>query len=156
MKQLLLFSATFLVLASCNNNETKEAKNADTTTIVAPAHEAAPVPDMHNAENALDYEGTYSGTVPCASCEGIVTTATLNKDKTFTLKEEYKGGKEPGTFDAKGTYEVKGNIATLKFTGKDADRTLKFHVGENQLFMLDANDKIIEGELAKNYILTKK
>ena len=51
---------------------------------------------------------------------------------------------------------MKGNIATLKFDGKDADRSLKFHVGENQLFMLDADDKRIEGELANNYVLIKK
>lgn len=151
MKKLFLFTLTVACFTACNTETTNhnEAEN-ETVTITAPA-----VPDGHSAENALDYEGTYLGTVPCASCEGIVTAVTLNKDKSFLLSEEYKGGKEPGTFDSKGTYEINGNIATLKFTGEDANRVVKFHVGENQLFMLDANDKIVEGDLAKNYILTK-
>ena len=31
----------------------------------------AGVPDMHNAENALDYQGTYKGVFPAADCPGI-------------------------------------------------------------------------------------
>lgn len=115
-----------------------------------------PVPDHHTAATALDYEGIYEGTVPCASCEGIEVTLVLNEDNTFTLKEVYKGGKEGGTFNSKGAYTVDGNIAKLQFAGKDADRNMAFHVGENQLFMLDANGKKAEGDLAKNYTLSKK
>lgn len=146
------------VFTACNSADSSKTTDAiDSTTVaVTPAPDTAQVPDMHNAENAIDYHGTYTGTVPCASCEGIETTVNLNADKTFTLKEVYKGGKEAGTFDAKGTYEVKGDIATLKFSGADADRSMAFHVGENQIFMLDADNKRIEGDLAKNYTLTKK
>lgn len=162
MKQIFWAMAAVAVFTACNNAEEAKTTNADSSTVVV---EPTPVtvdtttvkdPGNHTAENSLDYEGAYTGTVPCASCEGIETTINLNKDKTFTLNEVYKGGKEGGTFDAKGTYEVNGNIATLKFDGADADRKMAFHVGENQLFMLDANGKIVEGDLAKNYTLTKK
>lgn len=161
MKRLFVAVAITGAFISCNNASTnKTVETKDTTTVVTDHTVTTPadsgVTDMHHAENAIDYIGTYAGTVPCASCEGIEMNLDLKADKTFTLKETYKGGKEEGKFDSKGTYNVTGNIVALKFDGKDADRNVKFHVGEGQLFMLDADGKKVEGTLANNYILQKK
>src|SRR6187431_1282003 len=41
--------------------------------------------DSHNSMNSVDWVGTYRGVLPCASCEGIETELTLNKNKTYDL-----------------------------------------------------------------------
>ena len=76
MKKIFMLACACLLIAACNSNK----KSTDNTTIAANTE----VTDMHNAENALDYDGTYTGTFPAADCPGINITLTLNKDKTFT------------------------------------------------------------------------
>lgn len=116
--------------------------------------ESNPVPDMHTAEMSLDWKGTYEGVLPCASCEGIKTTLTLNNDKTYELKEVYITNK-PGqnTFNAKGKFEFQKDQSSLIRLDEQADKRV-FFVGEN---MLEARDSetgaVIEGDL--NYTLQK-
>ncbi len=38
---------------------------------------------MHNAENSLDYDGTYTGTFPAVDCPGINMTLTIKNTETF-------------------------------------------------------------------------
>ena len=76
MKKIFILACSCLFMVACGNNpKSGEASNADSTAVV----------DMHNAENSLDIEGTYTGTLPAADCPGIKTTLTLNNDKSFTL-----------------------------------------------------------------------
>ena len=35
------------------------------------------IPDMHTTMNSLDWDGTYTGILPCADCKGIETNITL-------------------------------------------------------------------------------
>ena len=93
MKKIFMLACACLLIAACNSNK----KSTDNTTIAADTE----VADMHNAENALDYDGTYTGTFPAADCPGINITLTLNKDKTFTLVSEYIDRKD-ATFTDKG------------------------------------------------------
>ena len=109
------------------------------------------VADMHNAENALDYDGTYTGTFPAADCPGINITLTLNKDKTFTLVSEYIDRKD-ATFTDKGNYTIEGNLITLQ-NGTEKNY---YKVGENTLTALDRDKQEITGELAEHYILHKQ
>lgn len=147
-------------LVACNNDTTtnKNQENNDSVTITTPplTENDAIIHDRHTAHNVTNYEGTYTGTLPCASCEGIATTLVLNKDKTFTLKEKYKGGKESGAFNSKGSYIVNDNVAILKCTSDDTKRIIKYQIEKNKLFMLDADGKKVEGSLAESYVLTKK
>lgn len=39
---------------------------------------------MHNAENSLDYDGTYTGTFPAADCPGINMTLTIKKTRLLS------------------------------------------------------------------------
>lgn len=96
----------------------------------------------------MDWAGTYSGTIPCASCPGINTHITLNADGTFEKSEEYLEEKD-GVFDTKGTFVwlADGSSVTL-------DEQV-YRVGENELIMLDAAGNVVEGDLAENYILKK-
>ena len=111
------------------------------------------VADMHNSENALDWAGTYEGTLPCADCPGIQLTLTINSDKTYSLQQEYLerdvANAEKGTF----TWNENGSIITLK---NEAGREDLYQVGENEIYRLDPDGNRITGEMADLYTLKKK
>lgn len=142
MKKLFILACACLLITSCNGNK-KNTDNAASTEAVAA--------DMHNAENSLDYEGTYTGTFPAADCPGINITLTLNKDKTFELISDYIDRKD-ATFKDKGSYTLSGNLITLINGGEKK----YYKVGENTLTALDNDKQEITGDLADFYILRKQ
>ena len=156
-KTLLILSLSSFILTACNkpnedstNHTNNVASQATNTQVVSPADTA------HNAQNSLDWDGTYKGLLPCADCEGIKTELKLNADHTFELEEEYKGGKgNEKKFESKGkfTFDSTGSIITLD---KNADER-KFFVGEN---FLEARNREtgtkIEGPIAEHYKLAKE
>ncbi|BAQ66497.1 copper resistance protein NlpE N-terminal domain-containing protein [Geminocystis sp. NIES-3709] len=103
--------------------------------------------------NSLDWNGVYQGIVPCASCEGIKTTLTLNEDLSFVMSRQYLGKSEE-VFEIKGTFKWNEAGNTISLDGiKDAPN--QFLVGENILFQLDMEGNRITGDLAEKYMLTK-
>lgn len=136
-----------LTMLSCNGNKQKENGLAAEQN----AKNATEVVDMHNAENSLDYWGTYVGTFPAADCPGIDMTLVINKDKSYTW--DYKYLERDATFQEKGTYTVEGNIMTL--TDKDGQVSY-FKVEEGQIRKLDNEKKQITGDLADMFILKMK
>ena len=112
---------------------------------------AVEVNDMHNAENALDYEGTYKGVLPAADCPGIETTLTLNPDKTFALHSVYID--KNSSFDEKGTYTVEEDLLTLQEEGGELSY---YSIEEKRLRKLDMEKQKITGELAEHYVLEKE
>lgn len=133
-------------LSGCNSNKKKAAEQAGEQAIPE-------VVDTHNSRNSLDYEGTYTGTLPCADCDGIVTEITLKGDD-FTMKLTYQGKEEGNnTFERSGKYiwDDAGRAITL-----DGDKHEQYQVGENILFKLDEDGKRITGDLAANYELRKQ
>lgn len=143
MKKLFILSLAAFALYSCGNTgKTVEEK---VTTVIEE------VADIHNAQNSLDYKGTYKGTLPAADAQGMETTITL-MDSTFTKDVVYIGKK--GKFSEKGKYSWNkdGNIIILE--GIDAPN--KYFVAENQLVALDMDGKKITGDLADKYILKKQ
>ena len=126
MKKIFILVCSCALLAACNNSaKTNKSAGADSTSIE--------VTDIHNAENSLDYEGTYKGVFPAADCPGIETTLTLNPDKTFSLHSVYID--RDSSFDEKGTY---------------------YKVEENHLRKLTMDKQEITGELADHYVLNKE
>ncbi|MCC5939820.1 MAG: copper resistance protein NlpE N-terminal domain-containing protein [Lunatimonas sp.] len=111
------------------------------------------LPIGDTSRNALDWDGTYSGMVPCADCEGILTVLELTKEETYTLKRTYVG-KDPKAYLTEGRFAWNelGNIITLDGIEQGPNRYL---VGENQLFQLDMEGNRITGALADNYVLRK-
>jgi uncharacterized lipoprotein NlpE involved in copper resistance len=49
---------------------------------------------LRSSENTPDCSGSYSGILPCASCEGIETEQQLKEDITYTLTTRYLGKRE--------------------------------------------------------------
>ena len=145
MNVLLLASA--LVLASCGGASPPQAAGPTGT-----AEAGTEMVDMHNAENALDYHGTYKGTLPAADCPGIVTTLTLSADGRYALHMEYL--ERDVAFDEQGAFEVEGNLLVL--TPDDGGQGGCYKVEENRLRMLDGDRKPIMGELADHYVLQKE
>ncbi|WP_394203102.1 copper resistance protein NlpE [Shewanella waksmanii] len=137
-----------LMITGCSTTK----QPASPTPMPAHLQAADPIPVGDTSQNALDWNGTYQGVTPCASCEGIATEITLNRDNTFTMRTQYLGENEQ-VFESTGTlfWLGQGNIIRL---GEGESQPL-FLVGENQLFMLDKQGKRIQGALAEHYRLTK-
>lgn len=105
-----------------------------------------------NSNNSLDWDGIYEGILPCADCDGIKTTITLNSDSTFNRTQEYLGkNRKPFLDNGKFEWNNQGSIITLI----DNNDNQQYQVGENQLFHLDNTGNQIQGNLSENYILTK-
>lgn len=113
--------------------------------------------DMHTSEIALDWDGTYTGTLPCADCEGIKTELTLNKDKTYVLTQEYLGKKEIAIDTLKGNFNWRNDGNSIALEGiKIGEASPFYKVEENRLRHLDIEGKPISGSLSENYMLKKK
>ncbi|HLV15074.1 MAG TPA: copper resistance protein NlpE N-terminal domain-containing protein [Xanthomarina sp.] len=144
IKLLSLSAITLLFMTSCISDKKQTETEVDTQN--------EEVVDMHTSQNSLDWEGTYTGTLPCADCEGIESTVTLNNDLTFSSKVVYLG--EKGVqFDKSGEFKWLDKGSKIQLS--DEDKTMYF-VGENTLTLLDKNGKKNTGELAQHYILTKQ
>ncbi|MTI41081.1 copper resistance protein NlpE N-terminal domain-containing protein [Fulvivirga lutimaris] len=140
---VLLISAA--VLGGCqsqnNNNSETDAKT----------DEQKPVPTGDNSQNALDWEGTYQGTLPCADCEGIQTEIILKGDESFTMTTQYLGkDDERNVSTGSFKWDESGSNITL-----NEDPNLQYKVGEFVLFKLDNEGNRITGELSENYMLRK-
>lgn len=125
-------------LYSCNNSTLKESDE---------------LTDMHTSQNSLDWQGTYSGNLPCADCEAIETDLTLTEDMNYTLIRNYIA-KEPFSDTLKGKFTWEGNNVKLEDMGKDEGSSL-FKVEENQVKYLDMEGQEVTGELASFYIMKK-
>ncbi|MGL4347389.1 MAG: copper resistance protein NlpE [Chitinophagaceae bacterium] len=137
----ILLSSFFLMnTTSCNNDQ----KNQDSLEIQ--------LTEIHNANNSLDWVGTYEGMLPCADCEGIAIILEINQDNTFKKSATYKNQSNNSFADSgRIIWDSTGSIITLK--NQDFD---KYKVEENRLRMLDKEGKIITGNLVEHYILKKK
>lgn len=146
-QQILALAVLTLTSTSCK----KEIKS-ETVATAAAADSTSTAPDMHTSENALDWNGTYEGVIPCADCPGIETKLTLKEDKTYELSVLYQGREKQPTL-TKGTFsfDESGSIITLNKNGNNTS----YKVKEGCLAMLDADGKEIEGGLKANYILNK-
>ncbi len=134
-----------IILSSCNNapkNNKQEKSNKQTTENT----------DSHTAEISLDWNGTYQGLLPCASCPGIVSEVKLNNDKTFEKSDLYLSSKD-GYFNEEGTFSFTKDGGKVVLKTKSA--TFMYAVGENKLILLDKDGKKSTSELAAMYELSK-
>jgi heat shock protein HslJ len=134
-------SALMMGMVSCKSQQ-KDTKNAGEASVAFSG----------NSQNALNWDGFYSGFLPCADCMGIQVSLELSKDQTFHLKMVY-AGKDAGSFESSGkiTRNKAGNCITIG----DGEDKMQFLVGENVLTALDREGNKITGELAENYVLVK-
>lgn len=154
MKKIFVpLSILALTLGACNNtNKVKEATEKVAENVEAVAKEA--VEKVENVLKTENFEGTYEGTLPCADCEGIKTSLTLNADDTYEMTQEYLDKKEvlKSNYKGKFTWTV-GGVITLDGL---KDMSSLFKVDKDRVYYLDIEGNIITGELADFYILKKK
>jgi len=133
--KLLIFSTLLLNLFSCVTTK-KTTSN--------------------NSRNTLDWNGVYTGILPCADCEGLQTKIRLNKDFTYESETKYLGKSEE-TIKVTGRFrwDKKGNTITLANLNQETSAS-QYAVGENRLTQLDLKGEIITGDLASLYILNKQ
>ncbi|HSK12715.1 MAG TPA: copper resistance protein NlpE [Phnomibacter sp.] len=143
----ILIGMAAMTLAACGGQGEPAAGETQPDQLVA-------IDSEHNAKLSLDYAGTYKGTTPCADCEGIEVELTINGDGTYTLSMNYLGKGDGTPFSSNGTYSWAADGNTIELDGI-SDGPSKYKVGENQIWQLDMEGNVVEGELADKYILTK-
>ncbi len=151
MKNKLLFIiCASLFFINCKK-EVKEVEIKSDSIVEVTSDTLA---NSDNSQNSLDWQGTYKGVTPCADCEGIETEIVLNADLTFTLKTKYLGKGDGKVFQEAGNFiwDKTGGIISLEGL---KGRPSQYKVGENRLIQLDMEGKIISGDLAEKYVLTK-
>ncbi len=144
MKAISIF-IIFLSIVACRSTKESFTSNEEKPAIAI----------GDNSQNTLDWNGTYSGTMPCADCEGIKTLITLNSDLTCKVSRIYMG-ESNNVFTDSGTFswdETKSKI-TLQLENDDK-KLNQYLVGENVLIKLDVNGKLIESNLSEMYQLSK-
>jgi len=110
--------------------------------------------DMHTAQLSLDWNGTYSGILPCASCKGIDTELTIRKDRTYELAQVYVGKSSEQLVQAGKFVWRDGN--TIMLQGIDKNSAASFYkIEEQRVRQLDLKGEVITGKLADQYLLTK-
>ncbi|NBC57156.1 MAG: META domain-containing protein [Bacteroidetes bacterium] len=144
----LIFLALFFIGVSCKKKSDTAGQKQNTPENTETQKK---LPTADNSQNALDWDGTYQGVLPCADCIGIETQITLNNDLTYTKTQKYLG-KSDSTFSSKGQF--KWNEAGSKIY-LDKNEKQAYQVGENKLFALDLEGKKISGDLEDLYILNK-
>lgn len=151
MRKGFLIIAAIGFMYSCGGSGTSKDQDAEKPSVDEFSNIAKQLSEGHNSKNSLDYKGTYTGVLPTETGEGMKVVLTLS-DSTFTRTTEYIGKKEK-LIEEKDIYgwNTQGSIITLRgVTGPS-----QYKVGENTLTQLDANGKVIEGNMADKYILRK-
>src|SRR5690606_27430845 len=125
MKKLLLVFIIIPFLFACNSVE-KSTQRVD--NILAVEDGDLYLPDGHNSRNSVDWKGMYSGTLPCADCEGIRMTLTI-QDSTYRMIQTYLV-KDSFSRHSEGEFEWSDDGSTIRLLGvKDSPN--KYKVGEN-------------------------
>ena len=158
-RTILVISLLGLALSACSKPTHEASQDIQSTaqTQAAEQHEAATpsVDSDHNAQNSLDWAGTYKGVLPCADCTGINTTLTLNPDHTYQYSEQYQV-KDAEKTESKGSFsfDSTGSIVTLDGNANQQ----KLFVGENYLEIRNAKtgEKIDSALGEEYYRLTKE
>ncbi|USL95300.1 copper resistance protein NlpE N-terminal domain-containing protein [Riemerella anatipestifer] len=129
-------------LASCNKKENeKNSVNHTSSEVVQES-----VTDKNEATE------TYEGVFPCADCDGIKVTLTLNqKDWSYHMTSDYMDKEKlenNGTF----TWDVTKKFITLT-DGEDAEEQQVFYVSDKGLFLVP---EVGSKDIKEDYQLIKK
>lgn len=140
--RVLLAVSLIVTMTSCKNNKQKQATSNKVKT--------------ENVDSKkTNYYGTYEGVLPCADCEGIKTTLTINEDTTYELKSEYLGKKDDNVFEECGVYNIL-NEDIIELITPSSGRKTYYKILENAIALSDSEGNLNDGELAEHYILKKQ
>lgn len=159
MQRKMTFNRPFIVIglatlaAAC-----KPEPPAEPATAAAAAPAPAVIASAAAATNASAapfdakaFAGTFSGTLPCASCPGIDTRIELAADGTYRLDETYQGDKG-GSSKGDGTWTAEENGKRLRLdpNSKSDDDRLFEVLSQDEIRLLDRDGKAIESALPYN------
>ncbi|MBI3256065.1 MAG: copper resistance protein NlpE N-terminal domain-containing protein [Candidatus Andersenbacteria bacterium] len=171
LKDILLTAAWLIVLVGLAGGllywRLKSPANPNGTITIVTPEPAVPggVAAVASVLPTIDpaLSRTFSGTLPCASCEGIQTELTLTQagpfvaEGTYRLKELYLGEKD-GLFESTGLWTtLRGSATDENATvfqlnpNKPADARYYLKVSEAEIKLLDKEIKEIDSSL--NYSL---
>ncbi|MBG8553328.1 copper resistance protein NlpE [Hymenobacter guriensis] len=122
--------AALLLFAACQGRENPYGTGPENP---AAEKEAPPV--------AQRLAGTYTDTIPCADCRGILTNLQLNADSTYVLRETYLD-KQPAPTAQRGNWRLRGQVLTLPPSGTHPGRSYLVETS-SQLLLLDGSGKPI-------------
>jgi|SRR5690554_1891144 len=108
---------------------------------------------QHNNANSLDWQGEYSGVVPCDDCPGIELTLRLDDDLSYQIKRLYIGENNI-SFVEEGDFRWLANGSRIVLMDSPTPNT--YLVQENRLVVLNSEGNRIVGEQADHYILEKQ
>lgn len=102
--------------------------------------------------------GTYTGTLPCADCEGIETTIVLNADGSYKKSDQYITNKDvdQSLFKDKGMIDWHPKDSTITLISTVEASKLKYKIGNNEIKVMNIDNQEITGELADQFTLTKE
>ena len=141
---LTLAAALLISMAACTNSPKKEAATTDPATTAA-------VATATDTTTTLVMIGTFEGTLPAASSEGIRTSLTVNADSTYSYKQEYIGEKD-ANFETNGVYHLIGKDLIQLVTPSSGEKTYYKRVKTGYM-LSDSLGTVNQGELAEHYIL---
>lgn len=152
MKQSALLCSVVFLLSACAPGQ----KPAPERPVDYTQPNATDLPAMadtaHNSRNALDWDGTYEGILPCTNCPGILMRLTLNHNGSYELVTQYLDHKtRPSRIQGQFTWQTDG----LRIRLAEAGGEQIYFVAEERLFWLQPDGSRVSGPLADRYVLTR-
>ncbi|APX09950.1 copper resistance protein NlpE [Vibrio campbellii] len=159
--RLLLLS---MVLMGCQDEKPQEDSvdevsleiEVDSTLQEAPFVAAIDEAELVSSEpepSPVAWNGTFTGTLPCADCPGIDITLVLSDDNTYILEQYYQEkGEAPIRTKGMLSWNDAGDIVTLA----DELAPNQYLFSSMMLIKLDMNGEKITSDLAEFYQLRKK
>lgn len=143
---LALACFAVFAVAACKPEPAEPAADATIAAETAPVAVEVASDESLSSDNAgfdmKGFAGTFSGTLPCASCPGIDTTLVLKPDGTYEITETYQGENgAPATMD--GTWTVEAGDAQIRLdpnSKSEQDRLFAIS-SQQQITQLDVEGK---------------
>lgn len=151
MKKILIAVFSFLSILGCKTVEEENREGNTSSSTLAGEGQL-----IHNSRNSLDWNGTYTGVLPCMDCPGIETLLVINEDLTYTLEQKKIETAENESTEFKTTgnfsWNEQGNIISVG----TLEGELELKVEELFLVPVDPNGFEVKPEPGNNFKLLKQ
>lgn len=153
MKTIFLIFLAVLILQFSNSCGSKKIETSKDSAI-----------DKHVANNSLDWQGVYTGILPCKDCKGIQTLLILKNDLSYKLQSKHISNSYKINYKS-GKFNWCNNEMSIEI--KDSLNPLYFWITENLIIKSksckdipsdDTNDSLVlkkdlSGLLEKRWVL---
>ena len=105
----------------------------------------------------MNWEGRYSGVLPCADCRGVETTVEIRRDSSFHLKQvelSHDNKIKGEVYETTGNFRWEQGATVVSFKGRDS--VMNFKVGHLFLMPLDRQGNELEEVRGNNFRLLKE